>query len=76
MNHHLDNSIYLGNKAVNLMFSLLEPFKMTIHRRFVSGSSNGRWQKELEHYRSLKTEEEPESISKQTSCPPSPLWNL
>ena len=60
MNHHLDNSIYLGKKAVNLIFSLLEPEnKTTITvEELVDGIVNGRWQKELEHYRSLKTEEE------------------
>ena len=29
MNNHLGNSIYLGKKAVNLIFSLVEPEKKT-----------------------------------------------
>ena len=60
MNHHLDNSIYLGKKAVNLIFSIQQPEKKTtiVVEEFVDGIANGRWRKELEHYRSLKTEKE------------------
>ena len=60
MNNHLDNSIYLGKKAVNLIFSLVEPEKKTTIalEEFVDGIANGKWREELEQYRSLKTEEE------------------
>ena len=60
MNNHLGNSIYLGKKVVNLIFSLVEPEKKTTIalEEFVDGIANGKWREELEQYRSLKTEEE------------------
>lgn len=60
MNNHLGNSIYLGKKVVNLIFSLVEPEKKTTIavEEFTDGIANGKWREELEQYRSLKTEEE------------------